>query len=72
MARLVFADAIDYSKVAIHDHGYFPFGLQHRRTADSGRTWKFVAARCAPSPIPLRTSAVDPLSPVAGRAFYGR
>lgn len=33
ITRLVFGDAIDYSKVAIHDHGYFPFGLQHRRTA---------------------------------------
>lgn len=33
MARLVFADAIDYSRVAVHDRGYFPFGLQHRQTA---------------------------------------
>ena len=29
MARLVFGDAIDYARVAIHAKGYLPFGLQH-------------------------------------------
>lgn len=33
MARLVFGDAIDYSKVAVYACAYLPFGLQPRRTA---------------------------------------
>ena len=33
MARLVFGDAIDYPKVAVHACAYLPFGLQPRRTA---------------------------------------
>jgi hypothetical protein len=33
MARLIFGDAIDYSKVAVHNHGYLPFGLQRKNVA---------------------------------------
>ncbi|SAL17958.1 Rhs element Vgr protein [Caballeronia telluris] len=33
IARLVFADAIDYSTVRVHDRGYLPFGLQSAHTA---------------------------------------
>jgi hypothetical protein len=33
IARLVFADAIDYSTVRVHDTGYLPFGLQPAHTA---------------------------------------
>ncbi|SAK59900.1 Rhs element Vgr protein [Caballeronia ptereochthonis] len=33
MARLVFGDAIDYSKVSVYACGYLPFGLQPSRTA---------------------------------------
>jgi hypothetical protein len=33
IARLVFADAIDYSTVRVHDTGYLPFGLQSAHTA---------------------------------------
>jgi hypothetical protein len=33
LARLVFADAIDYSAVRVHARGYLPFGLQPSHTA---------------------------------------
>jgi hypothetical protein len=33
IARLVFADSIDYSTVRVHPRGYLPFGLQPRHTA---------------------------------------
>ncbi|SAK49702.1 Rhs element Vgr protein [Caballeronia hypogeia] len=33
MARLVFRDAIDYSRVKVFARAYLPFGLQPRRTA---------------------------------------
>ncbi|WP_244813904.1 Rhs element Vgr protein [Caballeronia sp. Lep1P3] len=33
MARLVFADSIDYSAVRVHARAYLPFGLQPARTA---------------------------------------
>jgi hypothetical protein len=33
LARLVFADAIDYSSVRVHARGYLPFGLQPSHTA---------------------------------------
>jgi hypothetical protein len=33
MARLVFADAIDYARVSVYACGYLPFGLQPERTA---------------------------------------
>jgi len=33
MAKLIFKDAIDYSKVKVHSEGYLPFGLQKKFTA---------------------------------------
>jgi hypothetical protein len=33
IARLVFADAIDYTTVRVHARGYLPFGLQAQHTA---------------------------------------
>lgn len=33
MARFIFKDAIDYSKVKVHDEEYLPFGLQPDNTA---------------------------------------
>jgi hypothetical protein len=33
LARLVFADSIDYSTVRVHARGYLPFGLQPSHTA---------------------------------------
>jgi hypothetical protein len=33
MAKLIFKDAIDYSKVKVHNEGYLPFGLQKTYTA---------------------------------------
>ncbi len=33
MARQIFGDAIDYSTVRVHNHGYLPFGLQRKSVA---------------------------------------
>ncbi|SAK41819.1 Rhs element Vgr protein [Caballeronia temeraria] len=33
IARLIFRDAIDYSRVRVHARGYLPFGLQPSHTA---------------------------------------
>jgi type VI secretion system secreted protein VgrG len=35
MARQMFGNSIDYSKVKVHNHGYLPFDLQGENTAMS-------------------------------------
>ncbi|CAI0893352.1 hypothetical protein [Serratia entomophila] len=33
IAQIIYKDAIDYSRVRVHNAGYFPFGLQNDNTA---------------------------------------
>ncbi len=33
LARLLYKNAVDYSRVRVHNGSYFPFGLQHEDTA---------------------------------------
>ncbi|OYP01166.1 hypothetical protein [Serratia marcescens] len=33
VAQIIFKNAIDYSRVSVHNAGYFPFGLQNDNTA---------------------------------------
>lgn len=36
IARIVFKNAIDYSRVSVHNAGYFPFGLQNDKVESTG------------------------------------